>query len=417
MDFSYRVLPDNTIQIYYYSVNGDRITIPKRVHFKKVTNLDCNFAWHSVKKVPLYFNGDIKQWCELSAINPDLNYNISELHIDGKLIVNELVIPEGVTSINDRVFSRNNQITSLKISDTVTSIGICAFYACKSLKSIVIGKNVTKIGSSAFAYCENLETVIFEEGSKLDEIGEAAFLECKKLKSIIIPDGVKKISRLTFDICTSLRKVVLPANLNYMEDFVFCNCRELKEIEFPKYLYGIGDFCFNSSGLEKITWNNYLRKIGVNCFLGTNLTEMKLPSSVTSIGMDAFSFKTKSLNIPKGVKKLSSLTGFEGELEKIVFEDGCKIKYFNKNAFLGLRNIKTIITGDEVTRCMAKAFIEYGLDSDNINMILEKYINALEKKDIEEYIDIARRNNNVPALQMLVSTYSKRFGKVSNIKL
>ena len=202
-----------------------------------------------------------------------------------------------------------------------------------------------------------------------------------------------------------------------MEDFVFCNCRELKEIEFPKYLYGIGDFCFNSSGLEKITWNNYLRKIGVNCFLGTNLTEMKLPSSVTSIGMDAFSFKTKSLNIPKGVKKLSSLTGFEGELEKIVFEDGCKIKYFNKNAFLGLRNIKTIITGDEVTRCMAKAFIEYGLDSDNINMILEKYINALEKKDIEEYIDIARRNNNVPALQMLVSTYSKRFGKVSNIKL
>ena len=80
----------------------------------------------------------------------------------------DIVIPKGVTSIGNSVFSDCSSLASVSIPYSVTSIGEYAFYNCTGLKSINIPNGVTSIG-------------------------EKAFYSCKSLKSISIPGGVTSI--------------------------------------------------------------------------------------------------------------------------------------------------------------------------------------------------------------------------------
>ena len=60
------------------------------------------------------------------------------------------VIPDSVTRIEDRAFSRCKSLVEVVILNSVTSIGDRAFCGCKSLAKVVIPDSVTSIGDSAF---------------------------------------------------------------------------------------------------------------------------------------------------------------------------------------------------------------------------------------------------------------------------
>ena len=63
------------------------------------------------------------------------------------------VIPDSVTRIEDRAFSRCKSLVEVVIPNSVTSIGDRAFCGCKSLAKVVIPDSVTSIGDHAFANC------------------------------------------------------------------------------------------------------------------------------------------------------------------------------------------------------------------------------------------------------------------------
>ena len=69
------------------------------------------------------------------------------------------IIPNGVTSIGDYVFSGCRGLTSIEIPNSVTSIGKGAFYGCDGLTSIEIPNSVTSIGDDAFSCCRDLTTI------------------------------------------------------------------------------------------------------------------------------------------------------------------------------------------------------------------------------------------------------------------
>ena len=54
----------------------------------------------------------------------------------------------------------NTEITDLVIPDGVTTIDNYAFYYCSSLSSVTIPEGVTSIGDYAFYRCENLATIV-----------------------------------------------------------------------------------------------------------------------------------------------------------------------------------------------------------------------------------------------------------------
>ena len=70
----------------------------------------------------------------------------------------EVIIPEGVTSIGNCAFYMCHGLTSVKIPDTVTSIGDEAFWHCEELSNIEIPDSVSVIGAKAFYSTKWLDT-------------------------------------------------------------------------------------------------------------------------------------------------------------------------------------------------------------------------------------------------------------------
>jgi hypothetical protein len=142
--------------------------------------------------------------------------------------IQNLVIPESVTSIGNSAFSGCSNLTSVTIPNSVTSIGNCAFMICSNLTSVTIPNSVTSIGDNAFKYCRGLTSVNISES--VTSIGYGAFWDCSSLKSIIIPEGVTSIGSSTFSGCTSLTSVTIPNSVTSIGDNAFSGCSELTEV-------------------------------------------------------------------------------------------------------------------------------------------------------------------------------------------
>ena len=80
------------------------------------------------------------------------SYAFANLH---HAILN-IIIPNGVTTIESHAFEECNNILCVSIPNTVTSIGEKAFYNCKGLTYINIPTNAT-IGKDAFTNCDKLK--------------------------------------------------------------------------------------------------------------------------------------------------------------------------------------------------------------------------------------------------------------------
>ena len=111
--------------------------------------------------------------------------------------IRNVILPDGVTSINSYAFWNCSSLKSITIPDGVTIIGEYAFYNCSSLKSITIPESVTSIGDYAFYNCSSLKSIPIPDGVK--SIGGSAFYRCRSLTSITIPDSVTSIGSSAFD--------------------------------------------------------------------------------------------------------------------------------------------------------------------------------------------------------------------------
>ena len=134
-------------------------------------------AFYGCKGLRTVYITDLAAWCNISfegfMSNP-LTCD-AELRLNGTTIRN-LVIPEGITTINDLAFASYSYLWSVSIPNSVTSIGDGVFEGCTGLTSVSIPNSVTSIGSYAFN-------------------------ECTGLTSINIPESVTNIKRSTFSDC------------------------------------------------------------------------------------------------------------------------------------------------------------------------------------------------------------------------
>ncbi len=94
-----------------------------------------------------------------------------------------VIIPNGVTSIDIQAFFNCSGLTSVSIPDSVTSIENSAFEGCSGLTSIVIPDSVTSIGYAAFHLCENLKSVVIKGSVSVDR---DTFKDCDSLRYVTI---------------------------------------------------------------------------------------------------------------------------------------------------------------------------------------------------------------------------------------
>ena len=401
---------------FSYCSSLTSITIPD-----SVTSIGSS-AFYDCSSLKGVYITDIAAWCAIDFYDYgyDSNplYYSHNLYLNGELVT-ELVIPEGVTSIDSYAFSGCSSLTSVIIPDSVTSIGGGAFLGCTSLTSItlpfvgaqkggtenthfgfifgassssynddyvpaslkeVIITGGDSIGSSAFAGCDNIiqvengvsyvdkwaidcDTSVTSVELRDDTIGIAdyAFYRCKNLTSITIPDGVTSIGEGAFSDCSSLTSITIPDGVTSIGGSAFSDCSSLTSITIPDGVTSIGGSAFwQCFSLTSITIPDSVTSIGRYAFYGCDsLTNITIPDGVTSIGDYAFYGCTglTSVTIGDGVTSIGYYAFSDcSSLTSITIPDSVMI--IGYNAFDGCSSLTSITIGNGVTGIGNRAFYD-----------------------------------------------------------
>ena len=410
------VIPNSVVSI------GDRV-------FEFCTNLSYVTLGDSVKTIAEYaFNGcdslqtvnvnkletmfDIK--CGRLHSNP---FSIaSKLHLNGEEVTN-LVIPEGVTQINQGfLYNFGRNVTSVTIPSSV-KVGNYAFKNWSKLASI----SVERLGNNAFEGCSALTSITL--GSSVDTIAAGAFRNCTGLESVVIPNTVKVIENRAFEGCTKLSSITLGNAIDSIGEAAFEGCDSLKRVDvtnldtwyainfanqsanpltIAKHLYYNGEEVVGLTIPEGITEINYgffsgyenitsivlprsVVKIGDRAFMNlVNLKSVTLSESLETIGEGAFQNCTSliSVKVPNSVKSLAPYV-FSGctNLESIILSDS--LRTIGAGSFHRCGNLKSIVIPNSVVSIGDRVFefctnLSYVTLGDSVKTIAEYAFNGCD---------------------------------------
>ena len=238
--------------------------------------------------------------------------------------IEEVIIPEGITTISQRAFANSSSIKSIKLPSTLKTIGTGAFSSCTGLTKIELPESITTVSRDMFSSCINLSeiklsslTTAIENGAfngckalqsitlpmSVTNIGEGAFAN-SGLKTLTLPQGATQISKNLFSGCVGLTSVTLSDATAAIGETAFKGCTALESITLPASITTIGDNAFAESGLKTIALPQGVSKISVGMFSKCeSLTSVSLPNSILEIGQGAFSGckLLASLEIPNSV--------------------------------------------------------------------------------------------------------------------
>lgn len=237
------------------------------------------------------FDGDIASWCGISGLNY-LMSSTRTLSVGGQEITGELVIPYGVTKINEYAFTYCNGLTSVTIPDSVTYIGEDSFYGCTKL--IQTENGIRYVDKWAIDYSGVINELLFRPDTK--GIAYRAFVNCHELTSVNIPDGVTSICYGAFENCSKLTSVTIPDRVTNIGDFVFDGC-PIETATIP----AIACRYIKNDNIKTVIITSG-DSIGECAFEGCEgLTSVTIPDSVTHIGNFAFEGCSGITNEENGV--------------------------------------------------------------------------------------------------------------------
>jgi len=261
----------------------------------------------------------IETWCKIvfelsgsgSYTNADGSFlsnplwYANNLYLNGELLT-DLVIPNGITSINSPTFINCLSIKSITIPSSVKTIGETAFQGCIGLTSINISEGLTSIGYGAFFACSNLTSIVIPDS--VIDIGGSAFEKCTELTSVTFGNGIKKIDSRTFALCNNLNSITIPDSVTSIGYGAFWDCESLSSVIIGNGVTDINGMAFcNCVGLTSLIIGNSVKTIGENAFYNCQeLKTLTIPDTVTTIEESAFAYcyKLTDITIGKGIKKI-----------------------------------------------------------------------------------------------------------------
>ncbi len=118
----------------------------------------------------------------------------------------EVVIPDSVTEIQDYAFAGNKTLKSVKLSSKLRVLGINSFFNCRALEQIELPASLKEIGT--YAFCgTGLKSVVIPESQTLSSLPQFCFFQCESLTEVTIPVTITKIPADTFRDCSKDLKI------------------------------------------------------------------------------------------------------------------------------------------------------------------------------------------------------------------
>ncbi|MCH5184860.1 MAG: leucine-rich repeat protein [Oscillospiraceae bacterium] len=268
--------------------------------------------------------------------------------------VPNVVIEDGVKSIETLAFSGCKYLKTVKLPKTISIIPDSTFSGCSALTEIVIPGNVKQVGNSAFSSC-GITSAVLEEG--VETIGTSSFASCKNLKTVSIPTTLTAIPANAFASC-GITELTIPGNVKTIGSQAFSNCSALTNLVLKDGIESIGTAAFEKTKLlATVTLPKTISEIPENTFNGSGLTELTVPGNVKKIGKSAFASNTslKKATLENGVENISE-SAFASckALESIELPESLKTleaKAFNQNT-----SLKSITVPGGVTEIGESAF-------------------------------------------------------------
>lgn len=287
-----------------------------------------------------------------------------------------LVIPEGVTEIEPRVFSCCD-IESVEFPDSLRIIGEGAFSHCDKLKSIKFGNGIEKIGSQNddegcfFAYCTELEEIEFPPSLKY--LGQNAFYGCKNLKRVRFNDGLMVIDKDAFNYCTNLKEVTLPYSLQEIGWHNF-SCTEKINMKFDVHLLAYLAMALAGSKPQDFYVDIFFSDLNRHVILPIFLTLQGRGKLLTAIH--------KSETVDDVIQNTKTL-----------FRDGYTLKSRYRTAikqyqYLQLNEAKSFLIFDAEE--IAADIIESDNEEDMVNLLMLGIMPEKHLKIIQDNIEIAK---------------------------
>ncbi len=171
--------------------------------------------------------------------------------------IEELVLPEGIESIEQRVFF-GNKIEKLELPKTLKLIRGGAFKN-NLIREVNFPEDIEEIRAAAF---ENNKIDTLNIPSNIEKIGDDAFKD-NFLEDIVIPNNIREIGGGAF----ALNPI---------------NTVDLGRVEI------IGGSAFHTTNLKEISLPDTLKEIGISAFGNTRIEECIIPKNVEKLGKDAF---------------------------------------------------------------------------------------------------------------------------------
>ena len=263
-----------------------------------------------------------------------------------------------VTEIRYGAFRDRTGLTSVIIPNGVTVIENYAFEGCTNLKNVTIPDSVTNMGKDILNKTEwyrlqpigdvYIGKVYYKYKGKMPENTYVSILE-----------GTKGIARSAFEDCTNLLSITIPKSIVYIGNGAFEDCTGLTKInwnaenvtalEYRNYIFSNAGTA--SEGID-VVFGDDVRSIPSCLFSGgwvgyyiyPNIRSIKIGAGVESIGYDAFVNCDKITELI--VSKNNPVYHSEGD---------CIVETDSKKLYLGCKNSVIPLNGS-VTRIGYKAF-------------------------------------------------------------
>ena len=255
---------------------------------------------------------DLAAWCKMrfGATKASPFFYAKTLKLNGEPVTN-LVIPEGISTIDAYAFAEYKGLKSVMIGNDVTSVAEGAFQGCTGLKDVTIGSSVTTLDKYAFSNCTGMQNLVI--GNSVNSIGSEAFYNCGDLRSIVVVKGNRifdsrdncnaLITTATNTLFLGCRNTVIPETVKTISDYAFAQCKGLAYINIP-------------NSVTNITGNGS----SYSSFRGSDLKEIEFHCS-----------------------KISSwLLVEQYSLEKVIL--GSEVTSIEDRAFNGCTNMSTVIS-------------------------------------------------------------------------